>query len=390
MSDPHATDDRGEDLFFEREGGEPESIDVDPSGEMFEVVSSAQLDDVAQWVPSHADDAAPAIYPPARRKHSPLPARLIPATGALLVVVAGGWLYFSGNRQQPGSAADSATDSAAAPGPVTTPKAPSAPTPAPSTPAPPAAASVSPVTPAASSRAAQLPPPRSAQPPVADSPRPSIAAAAPSTATVPPQARPDARTASRSPETSAPLPDERRARIPAEPAKTSPPAAIDTGPAAAETAAALPPVRIVPPPPAPSPARTVEDPPVIAIGPPPATPIAPSAAPPVVAAEDALRAVLDRYRSAYGRLDAAAAHEVYPRIDTRALSRAFDQLAMQEIDFAACDFRVNGDRAAAGCTGVARFVTKVGNKTPRIESRFWNFDFRKSGQSWRIEKIELR
>jgi hypothetical protein len=81
---------------------------------------------------------------------------------------------------------------------------------------------------------------------------------------------------------------------------------------------------------------------------------------------------------------------VYPRIDTRALSRAFDQLSMQEIDFAACDFRVNGDRATAGCTGVARFVTKVGSKTPRIESRFWNFDFRKSGQSWSIEKVELR
>ena len=60
---------------------------------------------------------------------------------------------------------------------------------------------------------------------------------------------------------------------------------------------------------------------------------------------------------------------------------------MQEIDFAACEVSVAGDRASAGCSGNARFVPKVGNKTPRVEARTWEFDLRKVNQQWRIERV---
>ena len=112
--------------------------------------------------------------------------------------------------------------------------------------------------------------------------------------------------------------------------------------------------------------------------------------PSAIADEQAVRVLIDRYRQAYARLDAGAAREIWPRVDERALARAFDQLSMQEIDFAACDVNVAGDRASAGCTGNARYVPKVGSKTPRVENRVWNFDLRKNGTDWRIERVESK
>lgn len=111
---------------------------------------------------------------------------------------------------------------------------------------------------------------------------------------------------------------------------------------------------------------------------------------PVVSDESAVRALVDRYRSAYSSLDVDAARAVWPKVDRRALSRAFDQLAMQEFDFAACDVSLDGDRASVGCSGNARYVPKVGNKTPRVDSRVWEFDLQKVDQRWRIESVVSR
>jgi len=53
--------------------------------------------------------------------------------------------------------------------------------------------------------------------------------------------------------------------------------------------------------------------------------------------EQDVRKVIERYRDAYERLDAAAARAVWPGVDEAALTRAFDGLTSQRIEFERCD-----------------------------------------------------
>jgi hypothetical protein len=110
----------------------------------------------------------------------------------------------------------------------------------------------------------------------------------------------------------------------------------------------------------------------------------------LAADERRVRGVLERYRAAYSALDVGAVRAVWPKVNARALTRAFDQLATQQIDFAGCDISVAGERASAGCSGNAEFVTKVGSKTPKLETRTWSFELRKTGSQWTIEGVESR
>jgi len=115
-----------------------------------------------------------------------------------------------------------------------------------------------------------------------------------------------------------------------------------------------------------------------------------SAEPALAVDERGVRGVIERYRAAYSALDADAVRAVWPKVNARALSRAFDQLATQQIDFAACEIWVDGQRASAGCSGNAEFVTKVGSRSPRLEARTWSFELRKTGSQWTIEAVESR
>jgi hypothetical protein len=103
-----------------------------------------------------------------------------------------------------------------------------------------------------------------------------------------------------------------------------------------------------------------------------------------------VRAVLNRYRDAYSTLDVNLARAVWPGVDARALARAFDRISMQQFEFAACDISITGERALAGCSGNARYVPKVGNKNPRVESRVWEFELRRIDQQWTIEAVASR
>jgi hypothetical protein len=180
-----------------------------------------------------------------------------------------------------------------------------------------------------------------------------------------------------------------------------------------------PPYREAPPPPpsyreppsptpSPSPAAIVQ--PVTAAAPPEEPPVVPAretirpaepaaspvagapglaVAPPVpltTAADDVLiRQALQRYRAAYERLDAQSAQAVYPAVNERALARAFDDLESQHLSFDSCEVQVHGESAAAACRGTTRYVTKVGSRDPRTESRVWNFTLRKDGTGWKID-----
>jgi hypothetical protein len=99
-----------------------------------------------------------------------------------------------------------------------------------------------------------------------------------------------------------------------------------------------------------------------------------------------VRDVLRRYQSAYDRLDAALAHDVWPAVNQAALARAFSDLESQSITFNNCDVRLrSADTAAATCTGLARYTPKVGSREARVEPRVWNFTLRKRTGAWLIE-----
>jgi hypothetical protein len=93
---------------------------------------------------------------------------------------------------------------------------------------------------------------------------------------------------------------------------------------------------------------------------------------------------LQRYRTAYDRLDARLAQAVYPGIDGSALARAFDGLESQSIRFDACDVAVEGDAATATCRGTSRYVPKIGSREPRLEARVWTFTLQKADGAWMI------
>ena len=106
-------------------------------------------------------------------------------------------------------------------------------------------------------------------------------------------------------------------------------------------------------------------------------------------ADAAIRRALARYESAYSRLDAEAAGDVWPGLDRKALARAFDGLAAQSVSLGSCDVRLMGEIAMADCAGTATWTPKVGGGT-RSQSRRWQFRFRNGANGWQIVGATVR
>ncbi|MEZ5291069.1 MAG: hypothetical protein R2745_08310 [Vicinamibacterales bacterium] len=104
----------------------------------------------------------------------------------------------------------------------------------------------------------------------------------------------------------------------------------------------------------------------------------------------AIQRVLGHYRSAFNQLDAGAASSVWPAVNERALARAFDQLEGQVVSFDDCDIHVVDRVAEAACRGSARYVPKVGRRTPREAARRWTFSLRKTDDAWLIDRVDTR
>jgi hypothetical protein len=102
-----------------------------------------------------------------------------------------------------------------------------------------------------------------------------------------------------------------------------------------------------------------------------------------------IRVVLDRYQTAYSRLDAQAAAEVWPSVDRRALQRAFDGLAVQTVNLGRCDIRIAPGSAEADCAGTARWTPRVGGGT-QSASRRWRFDLRHREGGWIIVSADVK
>jgi hypothetical protein len=99
--------------------------------------------------------------------------------------------------------------------------------------------------------------------------------------------------------------------------------------------------------------------------------------------------VLRRYEAAYSRLDAAAAGAVWPSLDRRALARAFEGLASQQISLGQCDVMIEGGSARADCTGTAHWTPKVGGGAQRAPRR-WRFTLRNQDGEWAIVSANVR
>jgi hypothetical protein len=171
--------------------------------------------------------------------------------------------------------------------------------------------------------------------------------------------------------------------------RTTEPAPIEAAPRAPEVHASLPPdsprlstISLETPPPS-----AAADPAPAAVELATVASVSPPVPPGVDAPDDSalVKQALQRYRSAYERLDAQSAQSVWPAVNQAALARAFDGLASQSLTFDACDVRLRGEIAIATCQGSARYVTKIGSGDPHVEPRVWNFTLHKAEGDWKID-----
>ncbi|MEO8257911.1 MAG: hypothetical protein ABI868_11250 [Acidobacteriota bacterium] len=109
-----------------------------------------------------------------------------------------------------------------------------------------------------------------------------------------------------------------------------------------------------------------------------------------VADEQRVAAVLKRFTDAYTQLDAPAAKAVWPSVDGRALSRAFDALESQSIAFDDCTVHFAGTEARAACVGNITYVPKIGRRSARTVNRHWSFVMTKSAEGWMITDAQMR
>lgn len=99
---------------------------------------------------------------------------------------------------------------------------------------------------------------------------------------------------------------------------------------------------------------------------------------------------LDRYATAYTRLDAQAAQQVWPSVDREALARAFGGLALQRVSLGDCQIDVQGVAARAACAGTETWAPKIGARGPHTAARNWTFELTKAGSDWQIVSARVQ
>ena len=71
------------------------------------------------------------------------------------------------------------------------------------------------------------------------------------------------------------------------------------------------------------------------------------------------------------------------------LAKAFSDLSSQSVSLE-CDVNIepSGTSAKASCRGTTSYVRKVGNREPRTEPRTVQFELKRDGEVWRIQKAQ--
>ena len=101
----------------------------------------------------------------------------------------------------------------------------------------------------------------------------------------------------------------------------------------------------------------------------------------------AVRLALKQYETAYDKLDVAAAANVWPSLDRRALTRAFATLRAQTVTIQDCDIRVDGASASARCHGVIEFIPKIGGTSLSRSPTEWLFVMNRDQNDWKIRTV---
>jgi hypothetical protein len=163
-------------------------------------------------------------------------------------------------------------------------------------------------------------------------------------------------------------------------------------PAAPVPSAEAPSPTAVPPPTAsPTPAPAIVPAPATVSPAPAAASSAGAAASAVTTNTTGIQNALARYRRAFSSLDANAVRAVWPTVNERTLSRAFERLEQQQVAFDNCQIDLtDSERAEANCSGTARYVPRVGSRTPRVDQRQWRFSLVKVRDQWLIGAVEAR
>jgi hypothetical protein len=102
-----------------------------------------------------------------------------------------------------------------------------------------------------------------------------------------------------------------------------------------------------------------------------------------------VRAVLARYEAAYSSLNVDDVRSVWPEVDARSLSRAFDGLSFQRVSLGQCSMTVGTNTARADCRGTATWTPRIGGGTHR-ENRIWQFELRNVAGNWQIARASAR
>jgi hypothetical protein len=112
----------------------------------------------------------------------------------------------------------------------------------------------------------------------------------------------------------------------------------------------------------------------------------------IVPANDrsSIERLLEAYRVAYDKLDASSAAAVWPGVDTRALNRAFQALAEQDVSFDSCNLDIGGANANARCVGEIRYVGRVGDQSPQVRRLSWSFELERVSDRWQIAQVAAR
>jgi hypothetical protein len=114
--------------------------------------------------------------------------------------------------------------------------------------------------------------------------------------------------------------------------------------------------------------------------------VAPSV--PVVRDESVIRAVLERYRRAYERLDAEALKIIWPSVDERTLAQSFAVLDSQSMRFDTCRIDIDNARGVATCDGEATSAARSGDRSIHTRTGTWTFELHKNGDDWAVDSVE--
>ena len=99
----------------------------------------------------------------------------------------------------------------------------------------------------------------------------------------------------------------------------------------------------------------------------------------------AIENVLGRYRIAFNKLDAGAALAVWPTVNEKTLANAFERLESHDMSFRSCQIEIISVIAEAACSGSARYVPKVGSRTPKDRSAAMEIHA-PQGQGWMADR----